>query len=86
VQETALNDPSGEQVAVPPPEYPALQVTSKIEPVVPEIEPEAAKSELATCVLVQVFAKKPLQEISKPVNLIQTKARNTGTEKQSGGY
>jgi len=56
VQETALNDPPVEQVALPPPEYPALQVTSKIEPVVPEIEPEAAKSELATCVLVQVFA------------------------------
>jgi len=42
VQETALNVPPVEQVAVPLPEYPALQVTATACPVVPKIEPAAA--------------------------------------------
>ena len=42
VQETALNVPLVEQVAVPLPEYPALQVTTTSCPVVPKIELAAA--------------------------------------------
>ncbi len=58
MQETALNVPLVEQVAVPLPEYPALQVTETACPVVPVIESVPALLELATCVLVQVFAIK----------------------------
>ncbi len=83
MQETALNVPPVEQVAVPLPEYPALQVTTTACPVVPVIEPVPALLELATCVLVQVFAIKPKQESVNNSHFIQTKARNTGTENQS---
>lgn len=50
---TAENTPPCWHVATPPPVYPALQVTVTVCPTPPAMEPAAAWSELATCVLVQ---------------------------------
>jgi hypothetical protein len=47
---------------VPPPVYPSLQVTVTVSPVLPEIEPAADLSELATATFVQAFALHPVPE------------------------
>jgi hypothetical protein len=57
--------PLVEQVASPLPVYPKLHVTETDCPVVPVMEPEAALFELATCTLVQLFARKQTNFIAE---------------------
>jgi hypothetical protein len=53
LQVNVLNSLLVPHVAVPPPVYPALQVTSTVEPIVPVIELAAALLLFVTCVGVQ---------------------------------
>lgn len=63
---TVLNKPVGKHVAVPPPLKPVRQVTSTACPVVPAMEPAAARSEFGTAVLVQGFGVQ-VTALNKPL-------------------
>ena len=47
---SGLKVPSGPQIAIPRPLYPALHVTAILAPYTPAIDPADDLSELATCV------------------------------------
>lgn len=67
-QATVVNKPLAWHVAGPPPVNPGLQLTITTEPVVPEMDPVAARSELATCVLAQRFTPHGGTVLNKPLD------------------